>query len=108
MVNPSNNNPTRAVDQVAAANAAQAARQGSVGKAAGSAQDSAELSSVSKDLAVYVNALKNVPDVRPEAVNSAKRAINTSLKYPPLDVIEGIGKLVGELGPATDSSSEAS
>jgi hypothetical protein len=99
MVNPSNNNTTRAIEQAVSTGAVQVSRKG-VGipvSGVSTHQDTAELSSISQDHAVYLNALKQLPDVRPDAVSAAKRSIGATIKYPPLDVIAGIGKLVGQI-----------
>jgi len=99
MVNPSNNNTTRALEQAVSTGAVQVSRKGVGTPISGvsAQQDTAELSSVSQDHATYLNAIKGLPDVRPESVAAAKRSIGATIKYPPLDVIAGIGKLVGKL-----------
>lgn len=102
MVNPTNNNTTRAIEAVSAG-AVQVSKKGVGTSEVSSNQDTAELSAASKDHAVYMNALKQEPDVRPEEVALAKRSIGATIKYPPLDVIAGIGKLVGKLNPDADA-----
>jgi hypothetical protein len=98
MVNPSNNT-TRALEQAVSTGAVQVSRKGAVTPPSGvsAQQDTAELSSTSQDHAVYLNALKQLPDVRPDEISAAKRSIGATIKYPPLDVIAGIGKLVGKV-----------
>jgi hypothetical protein len=104
MVNPSNNNTTRAIEQAVSTGAVQVSRKG-IGASNGvsAQQDTAELSSVSQDHATYMNAIKRLPDVRPEEIALAKRSIGATIKYPPLDVIAGIGKLVGKLTAGPES-----
>jgi hypothetical protein len=97
MVNPSNNNTTRAIEQAVSTGAVRVSSKGIAASSVSPQQDSAELSSASQDHAAYLDAVKRLPDVRPEEVALAKRSIGATIKYPPLDVIAGIGKLVGKL-----------
>lgn len=59
-------------------------------------QDTAEISSFSQSIDGYMKALQSLPASRPDVVTESQ-GLTESVKnfYPPLDIIAGIGKLVG-------------
>jgi hypothetical protein len=60
------------------------------------AQDTAEVSSFSKQHDELMQALRALPDVRSDVVSDVKDEAMGPGNYPPLDIISGIGKLIGK------------
>src|SRR5579863_6506204 len=67
-------------------------------------QDIAQVSSFSQEYETFMNMLRGVPDVRPDTVSQARAAVNSSVAYPPLAIVSGIGNLVGNLPKAPEGS----
>ena len=101
MINPIQQPGTGETQGAGRNTSAGAARATSSGKAAASStsvlpsQDSVEVSSFSREVESYSQMLKTLPDVRPDVVANAREATQPSIKYPPLDIIAGIGALIG-------------
>jgi len=92
MVNPVNpsSDGIRAAEQ-----AAQRAKTAAKTVRDATQQDTAEVSTFAKELEGFVDAARQLPDVRPEVVTRAKETILSTPDYPPLDVIAGFGNLMG-------------
>ena len=58
-------------------------------------QDVAEVSSFSREHEMYMSVLRALPDVRPDVVEQGRELINSSVHYPPLDIISGFSTLMG-------------
>jgi hypothetical protein len=61
-------------------------------------EDTVELSSVSQQFQAYRAALKNEPDVRPDVMEKIKALLSKDKNFPPLIVMQGMGRLFGNLG----------
>ena len=61
-------------------------------------EDTVELSSVSQQYQAYRAALSNEPDVRPGAMEKIRAILSKDKNFPPLLVLQGMGKLLGNLG----------
>lgn len=62
------------------------------------AQDSVEFSSISKQYQAYRAALSNEPDVRPDVMERIRAILSKDKNFPPLLVMQGMGKLLGNVG----------
>lgn len=62
------------------------------------AQDSVEISSISKQYLAYRAALNDEPDVRADVMEKIHALMHKDKNYPPLLVVQGLGKLLGNAG----------
>ncbi len=58
-------------------------------------QDTANISAASREHAVYMAVLQKLPDVRSDLIQHARYSLRPTVDYPPLDVVNGIAKLMG-------------
>jgi hypothetical protein len=70
------------------------------------AQDSVEFSSISKQYQAYRAALSNEPDVRPDVMERIRAIMHKDKNFPPLLVLQGMGKLLGNVGKIQDTEGE--
>lgn len=61
-------------------------------------QDTAVISPVSREHESYMSAIKALPEVRSDTVEKSREMLNTTVNYPPLQVIKSISALMGQIG----------
>ncbi|MBI4025643.1 MAG: hypothetical protein HY360_11735 [Verrucomicrobia bacterium] len=66
-------------------------------KAEAVSQDTAVVSAFSREHEAYMKMLQALPDVRPDVVQRMRESVMPTAKYPPLDMVDGIAKLVGKM-----------
>lgn len=87
---------TQALKPVDPNPAAKVARNSS--KAANvTSSDVAEVSTTGQDHAFYLSALRALPDVRPDVVEQTREAMQSVVRYPPMQIVDGVAALVGQV-----------
>ena len=68
-------------------------------------EDTVELSSISQQYQAYRAALSNEPEARPAVMEKIRAILSKDKNFPPLLVLQGMGKLLGTVGTRIQENS---